>query len=331
MKLNKEKKVLRGSDFLLFGALRGASFICVLCGLIAITTFSGCTNNTKAPAKRTFPTVSIPSIYITMQAQAEYVALHFWDNFNFNDTTWVGSAESVTEQALVEYLSIIPYAHYNVICQGLKDLLDKADMNQAMYAYFYSRMEYYFSNSNSTLRNEEYYIPLLEHMVSSKSLDEPRKVYPKTILPLLNKNRPGMQATNINFTRVSGAKDALTNIKSDYILLIFYDFDCEDCNVLKKLIGDSELIKEMQKQRKLAILGIYPGANMEGWKRSSPQIPSSWINGYDHNEEIASEGTYMLRSIPTLYLLNRDYMVIMKEPPFDYVEYYFDSILNPPE
>ena len=322
MKLNKALIV---SNFPLWEDLRR-----VFMGVIVLAAFAGCNNQPQAPAKRTFPFVNVPTIYTSQQAHAEYIAMHFWDKFDFADTTWVGSAESITEQALNEYLSVLPYAQYDVICKSLKHVLDQADKNQAMYAFFSSRMEDYFTNPNSTIRNEEYFIPLLEHMVASNSLDELRKQRPNTILPLLNKNRPGMQAANIHYTHISGTKGELTNVKSDYILVVFYDFECEDCNVLKKSIIESEIVKEMQKQRKIAILAIYPGANMEGWKKSSPQIPTSWINGYDHNEEIGGEGTYILRSIPTMYLLNREYMVLMKEPPFEYVEYYLNSILNPP-
>ena len=325
MKLKKEEKsIWIISDFPLWIGLRGTFW-----GLIVFAALVGCMNQPKTSEKRTFHYVNVPPIYTGQQAQAEFLVTHFWDNFDFTDTTWIGSAEGMTEQALVEYISVMRYASYDVICKSMQSLLDKADNNQAMYAFFYSKMEYFFTDPNSTLRNEECYIPLLEHMIASNSLDEYRKQRPNAILPLLNKNRPGTQATNIHFTRVSGAKDELTNVKSNLILVVFYDFDCEDCNVLKKRIEESAIVKEMQRQRQLAILGIYPGANMEGWKRSSPQIPASWINGYDHNEEIGGEGTYIIRSIPTLYLLNNEHMVIMKEPPFEYVESYLNSILNP--
>ena len=301
----------------------------VLCGLITAIIFDGCTKRAGTSERKTFPYVIPPPLYTTQQAQAEFLVAHFWDKFDFADTTWVGSAENITEQALIKYISVLPYASYDVICNSIQRLLDRADKNQAMYAFFYSRLEYYFSNSNSTHRNDEYYIPVLEHMIASNSLDEPRKVRPKAILPLLNKNRPGTKAANIHFTRVSGVKDELMNIQSVFILVVFYNFDCEDCNVLTKSIEASAVIKEMQKQKKLTILAIYPGANMEGWKKSSPQVPASWINGYDHNEEIEGKGTYILRSIPTLYLLNSEYMVIMKEPPLEYVEYYLNGIMNP--
>ncbi|MDR0795444.1 MAG: DUF5106 domain-containing protein [Tannerella sp.] len=297
----------------------------VLVGLSLV--IFGCADRSKVSERRTFPAVAVPVLYSTQQAQAEFLTLHFWDQFDFKDTTWVGSAEKVTEQALINYLSILRYAPYPVICKGIQQLLDRADQNQAMYAFFYSRMEYHLANPKSMLRNDEFYIPVLEHMITSNSLDDPRKARVKTILPLLNKNRPGTQASNIHFTSVTGVKNALTNIKSDYILVVFYDFDCEDCSILKRSIEKSEIVLSLQKQKKLAILAIYPGSNMEGWKKSSPQIPASWINGYDHNDEIGRDGTYILRSIPTLFLLNRDYMVIMKEPPFDYVESYLKSVL----
>ena len=322
MKLNKELKV---SNFPHWEELTR-----VFIGLMVFAAFAACTNQPKVTARRTFPVVNVPPIYIDQKAQAEFVVMNFWNKFDFTDTTWVGSHESITEQALSEYLSVLPYASYDVICKGLQQLLDQADTNQSMYAYFTSRMEDYFTNPNSVIRNEEYHIPLLEHMIASNSLDEPRKQRPNSILPLLNKNRPGAQAANIHYTHVSGTKGELANVKSDYILIVFYDFECEDCNVLKKMIQESAIVNEMLKQRKIAILAIYPGANMEGWKKSSPQIPTSWINGYDHNEEIGGEGSYILRSIPTLYLLNREHMVVMKEPPFEYVEQYLDSILNPP-
>jgi len=325
MKLHKEKnEIWQATHAHLIEGLWGTFFI----ALVVVTSFFGCTNRPKVPEKKTFPFVTVPALYTAQQAQIEFLVTYYWDKFDFADTSWVGSAENITENALIEYISILPYTSYDVICKGIQRLLDQADKNQAMYAFFYSKMEYYFSNPNSALRNDEYYIPVLEHMIASNSLDEPRKVRPSAILPVLNKNRPGTKAANIHFTHASGRKDALTNIKSDYILVVFYDFDCEDCNVLKKLIEESEVIKEMQKQRKLAILAIYPGANMEGWAKSSPQIPASWINGYDHNEEIGREGTYFLRSIPTLFFLDKEYMVIMKEPPFEYVEYFLQSVNN---
>jgi hypothetical protein len=298
---------------------------CLLTGLILL---AACVGNSNKPGQRNFPKVSLPVIATDQRSQAEFLAIHYWDNFDFADTSWVGSYESLTEQALFEYLSILPYSSYDVICKGISQLLDKADGNQAMYAFFYSKMEYYLSSPSSTLRNEELYIPVLEHIISSKSLDEQRKLRPKTLLPLLNKNRPSTTATNIHFTRPSGARDSLTNIKADYILVVFYDFECADCNVLKQLMSQSTVIKEMQTRKKLAILAIYPGANMEGWKKSLPQVPSSWINGYDHDEEIGRLGTYILQSIPTLYLLDRNYMVIMKEQQFNYVEAYLNTILN---
>jgi len=307
------------------GHWRGA----LLIGWVAVAMLTGCVNKSGLPAKRTFPVVTVPLMYTSQQAQAEFLTMHYWDQFDFTDTAWVGSAETVTEQALVNYLSIMPYASYGVVCKGIQNLLDKADMNIAMYAFFYSKMEYYLSNPNSTLRNEELYIPVLEHMVNSNSLDAYRKVRPNTILPLLQKNRPGTRATNIHYTRPSGVKDSLSNMKSDYVLVVFYDFDCEDCNVLKQLINESEIVTEMLKQKKLAILAIYPGANMEGWKKSSPQIPTAWINGYDHDEEIGRLGTYILQSIPTLYLLDKNLTVIMKDPPFTYVESYLNGVLNP--
>jgi hypothetical protein len=58
-------------------------------------------------------------------------------------------------------------------------------------------------------------------------------------------------------------------------------------------------------------------------------MPPTWTHGYDYGHDITQNTTYALRIIPTLYLLRHDRTVIMRDAAFDYVEYYFNTILNP--
>ena len=46
--------------------------------------------------------------------------------------------------------------------------------------------------------------------------------------------------------------------------------------------------------------------------------------------EIANNHTYILRVLPSLYLVDRDHRVVMKDAAFPYVEQYLANILNPP-
>jgi thiol-disulfide isomerase/thioredoxin len=302
----------------------------VWCSLTGVIVASGCTSRPQEQTKRTFPMITVPVIYADPTARAEYLAMHYWDRFDFNDTAYVGSAALVSEQAIVDYITVLRYASYPVICDGLKHLMDKAEKYPAMYAYFSSQMEHYLFDAGSSLRNDEFYIPVLEHIVASDSLNEPRKIRPNLLLAQLRKNRPGTQAANIHYATASGIKASLHDLKSEYILVMFHNLNCGNCKELTAQIEASPVTGEMQKRKKLTILAVYPGQEVEAWRKHLAEMPSSWVNGYDYGMEIENQETYVLRIIPTLYLLDKNHRVIIKDAAFNYVEYYLNSILNLP-
>ncbi|MDR1456055.1 MAG: DUF5106 domain-containing protein [Tannerella sp.] len=298
--------------------------------ILGLTILSGCAGKSREPAKRTFPMVTVPTVYTDPAARAEYLAMHYWDLFNFADTAGVGSAAGVTEQALANYLSILPYTSYRVICRGLTHVMEEAEAHEAMYAFISTLMERYLFDLNSPLRNEEFFIPVLEQMVASKTLNEPRKVRPGQLLSQLQKNRPSTQAANIRYALASNARSSLYDLKTDFILVLFHNLDCGSCREVANQIENSQAVTEMQKRKRLTVLSIYPGQDVDAWKKYLPEMPSSWINGYDCDGEIYEKELYVLRTLPTLYLTDRNHQVLMKDVPFNYVEYFMNNILNPP-
>jgi hypothetical protein len=296
-------------------------------GLIAL---AGCSGKKKElTGKRVFPMITVPTVYNDSRTRAEYLAMHYWDRFDFGDTVNIGSAAPVSEQAVADYLSTLPYASYGVAYEGLRHTLSMAERHPATYAFFTSMMERYLFDLNSSLRNDEYFIPVLEHMLSSVVLDDYRKARPNAILVELLKNRPGTQAANIHYETPSGAKDSLSRIPTEYTLAMFHNLDCGNCRQLAAAVDASAAIKEMQRRKMLAVLSVYHGNDVDGWKKHVSEMPSSWIHAYDYAHEIADSATYALRVIPTLYLFRKDGTVVMRDAPLNYVEYFFNSIINP--
>ena len=66
----------------------------------------------------------------------------------------------------------------------------------------------------------------------------------------------------------------------------------------------------------MKILGIYPDIDKEVWRKNAKQIPLSWINACDPKGKIKDNNIYDLKAIPTLYLLDNDKKVILKDPAF---------------
>ncbi|MDR2120964.1 MAG: DUF5106 domain-containing protein [Tannerella sp.] len=304
-----------------------AFLACTTAGLLAL---AGCSGKKTEPAKRTFPMITVPTVYNAPQARAEYLAMHYWDRFDFGDTVNIGSAAPVSEQAIVDYISTLPYASYGVVYEGIHHTLSMAERHPAMYAFFTSMMERYLFDLNSSLRNDEYFIPVLEHMLSSTVLDDYRKARPGAILFELQKNRPGTQAADIRYATASGARAALSQLTTDYTLAMFHNLDCGNCRQLAAAVDASTVIREMQRRKMLTVLSIYHGDDIDGWTKHVAEMPPSWIHGYDYAREIADSATYALRIIPTLYLFRRDRTVVMRDATLEYVEYFLNSAANPP-
>jgi hypothetical protein len=64
---------------------------------------------------------------------------------------------------------------------------------------------------------------------------------------------------------------------------------------------------------RLQVVDIYIDQEIEDWKAHIPEYPAAWINGYDHNYAIRTDLLYNVRGIPSIYLLDKDKTVLMKD------------------
>ncbi|MDR1781045.1 MAG: DUF5106 domain-containing protein [Tannerella sp.] len=292
--------------------------------IITLCIAQGCNNGRQqAPAavQRTFVVPSIPQFYTDPQARADYLATHYWDNFDFADTAFYGSSASVTEQATVNFLDVLNYAVGREADNGVKVLMDKALSDTMAYRWFAATLERYLYDPNSPIRNAEYFIPVVAHRLANEHLDEGQRLRLQIMYDNLMKNRPETRAADIHFEMPNGQRKTLSELRSDFVLLIFHNVGCEACRTLIARIEQSEAIKAMQARKQLTILAIYPEAKKDEWQSHLSEIPSSWLCGYDYSGEIDTRETYALSAIPTIFLLDRDKYVILRDPSVAMVEH----------
>ena len=61
------------------------------------------------PGRRAFRLPDVPETLRDPADRADYLALHYWDCFDFADTALLSCPE-ITEQAFVDFLSVLPHA-----------------------------------------------------------------------------------------------------------------------------------------------------------------------------------------------------------------------------
>ena len=235
---------------------------------------------------------------------------HYWDNFDFE------AGEHVRElrredmiYALSEYVSIIPAESADSL---MRTLIRRASTSHDMLDYFATLCEIVLHNPNSPLRNDEYYIPVLEELVTSPLLDEYERIVPTYDLEIALKNRIGRAATDFEYTLEDGSTGRLYDIKANYTILMFSNPECPLCGEIMQQIASSQLLSALLEHGVLKILTIYPDEDIAHWYKYLDNIPSQWIKGYD-NGLLSKERLYNLSAIPALYLLDRDKHVLIKD------------------
>lgn len=270
-------------------------------------------NKALADNELTIERPKIPIVITDQYAAALYVAEHFWDDVDFADTIYIG--KDVTEQALADYLAILLHAPYEVAVKSVGDLMNKARVNNDMYDYFAERAEHYLADPNSPYRNEDLYIAVLNNIVSWDGLDEIYKLRYRSQLEMALKNRVGQTAANITVTLSSGRKMKLHDIKSDYTLLYFINPDCSACTQATAELKDSQIISQLTESGELKIITVYPDEDLAAWHSHLADMPAAWINAYDDKQTIRRDDIYDLKAIPSLYLLDRDKTILLKDAP----------------
>ena len=82
---------------------------------------------------------------------------------------------------------------------------------------------------------------------------------------------------------------------------------------LREQIDGSPMLSVMIKRGRLKVVALYPDEDLAEWREYRGHIPPSWINGYDAGCVVREKSLYDLHAIPTLYLLDRDKRVLVKD------------------
>jgi hypothetical protein len=273
-------------------------------------------------AKPVFSMTEIPAVIASPEARADYLAVHFWDRFNFSDTTEAWQTEEMKE-AFVQYLNILHHSRGDAAAKGIRSMLEQsAKADTAKLNRFTEWYRLYLDDPNSPLRNESLYIPVLEFIVACDKIEPVRKIRPAYRLRMAMKNQAGSVAADFRFKDRQGRFRSLHAFQAEYILLCFYNPGCQSCAELKNQLTSSPVMQSLQKrQGTLKVLMIYPEPDAAEWKKEEHE-PSSgkWVRGYDPEGSIMKEELYDLRAIPTIYLLGADKTVLLKDARFAEVE-----------
>ena len=269
------------------------------------------------------PLPTLPGNLTAPKERAAYILMHFWDSMDFRDTV-LSRNSGFMEQNFVNFASLFPHADTPAISRAVRNMLDRAAADGHAEELLAQTAEKYLFETESPMFDENHYLLFLEETVGTDTSDDTGKIRYRRQLEMLRKNRPGTRAADFRYTDTDGKSRRLYKTKSDLLLLLFYDPDCPKCLHTIKELQNSSVITRLVSDRKLTLLAIYAGDDAVLWKTSLPDMPSQWETGMDSGS-IAVRESYWIVSMPSIYLLDGNKTVMLKNPTVDFLEAYIGS------
>ena len=248
-----------------------------------------------------------------MRTYEDYVAFvdGYWDDFDFDAGEDVIAYDTANIcQAFADYVIIIEPQKADSL---LRSLMHRAERSRPVLDFFATVSNIVLYDPNSPLRNDEYYIPILEVLVESPLMDEYDRIAPAYDLQMASLNRIGTIANDFSYTLADGTTHRMHDIEADFLLIMLNNPGCPMCREITDDITGSPMLNELMELDRLKILAIYPDTDIEAWRAYQQEMPTGWISGYDRDQQLSQKQLYKLNAIPALYLLDAKKRVLIKD------------------
>ena len=226
-----------------------------------------------------------------------------WEGFAFENKQTVESREA--EERFARFLLGMAHQTPTQQAEQIGALLAKAQQNNAT-ARFLTLAEKYLYDPNSPYRNDERYLLFLQYAATHQFADYTTNPRYQKHYTMVQKNRVGTPAADFPFTTQAGEEGHLYGVQSPYILLFFHDPNCEECQYVKQQL-ESQYAHFAQKG--VQVVAVYIDDEIEAWQKA--QYPSAWLSVYA--PEIDKQDLYDIKALPTLYLLDTQKRVLLKD------------------
>jgi len=281
--------------------------------------------NLKAQRTIEPPIPFMPIDQMSDVVRSEFLAEHYWGmaRFPFHDTTVIHRKDALgrnwVPNFFKQYLQMIQFADLATIQKSLVETLKKTDTNERMYRYFIELFDHYLNDALSELRNEQWIEPVWRQMLKSKWCTASDSAKINFFLRLADKNRVGAIATDLEFITAQGQKGRLSEIDAELLMIYFYIPGCVQCAITIEWIVADSAFQAIHNAGILQVLAFYPEKDLALFNAYRSTVPGTWINARepDGRSQLEEEGAYQMRGAPTIYLLDRNKRVILKDARMD--------------
>lgn len=275
---------------------------------------------TTTAQTRTFPLPDVPTVLNTPQTRADYLALHYWDRYDFSNNDLIGDKD-ISEQGFSNFISIMP--HVTQREEAFDALAKRMAANKRMLEYFLALAEKYLYEPLSPVYDEGLYIMMLERTAECRSVPARMREELRFDVKMARKNRLGSVAADFEFADREGRGGRLSDLRGRQVLLFMGDPECDACVAAKEKLALSPVVCNLVGSNRLTVLYVCVEGRTDSWLKGG--APEGWLYVCDEKTDIYRKQLYEMRGLPVLFLLDADGRVLMKNVESDQIIRYLSG------
>jgi peroxiredoxin len=242
-------------------------------------------------------------------AQFEYYQRHYMDLLRQPSDLM---RTPVVHEYVMKYFDELIYPQPDSTISALDRFLSSTEIHPPTFRYWLVTLFNHYQESK-IMGMDAVTVHLAEnYYLSGKAdwVDEDSRLEIRKEIRFIKPNLIGSPAPELILVDSSLQKLDVSDIRSDYLVLFFYDPDCGVCR--KKTPILKEAYPELQVEG-AEVLAISTIADVDKWKSYIKKNDLTWFNGGDPYNQSLFRVDYNVRSTPQVYILDRDRQIIAKK------------------
>ena len=242
-----------------------------------------------------------------------YYIEHFFDNFAWNDPRIFNTI--VVEQKLKEICNMIYQYDNPEYDTFVVAALNQAKVNQTSYEYLFDALEHVLGSNISPYKVEHTYIAMLKDALAYPKLDENRKRRYTRELGFIDKNHAGDTVPDFRLVLANGDTTTFYAIESEYTLLYLQHPTCPTCHQVRNRMKGFDKLNRAIESGKLKVVMVYFEDDPKVWDNyiHSSEANPKYLQGWNFDQTIDDKDLFDTRTIPYMFLLDKDKVVIKKD------------------
>jgi len=253
----------------------------------------------------------------------QYYKQNYFSHINFNDERLIRSPIVFNKinhffMHLCEWYpdSVTKYAFY---------LLDKSSNNKDFFYYVFVHL-YNELSVTGKFSCDEAYVAMLKKFINSEQLwwaDENFKTGMKMQIKLLEPTLTGITSPSLSLFDIHNKPFNISEIKADWILLFFWDPDCQHCSSFYQKLNS---VANKPEYSSIVFITVNTASEMDKWKAYIEKNTAPFIHTIADPKKPEQLDPWNLFATPRIFVLDKEMKIVLKDPDPDYIPLFLNKL-----